>query len=238
MALDYVAALDDDGARVVSALRADRGAAIPWCDPWTVQDCAQHVGAVHHVVSQVIAGRPSADFGLFADLERPQPADPALDEWCVAGRAALLEQLRTVDGREQAWTWWPADQTIGFWARRMAHETLVHRWDAERGAGIDIVPADPALAADGVDEFLEIFAPTTRMMQGAPAASETAHLHCTDADGEWTIAFPAAGALDVRREHRAATSRCADRPSRFCCSSGAASTPRPRASRSSATRRS
>src|SRR6476619_7109280 len=126
MALDYVAALDDDGARVVSALRADRRAAIPWCDPWTVQDCAQHVGAGHHVVSQVIAGRPTADFGLFADLERPQPADPALDEWCVAGRAALVEQLRTVEGREQAWTSWPADQTIGFWARRMAHETLVH----------------------------------------------------------------------------------------------------------------
>ena len=27
-------------------------------------------------------------------------------------------------------TWWLPDQTVGFWARRMAHETAVHRVDA------------------------------------------------------------------------------------------------------------
>jgi hypothetical protein len=41
--------------------------------------------------------------------------------------------------------------------RRMAHETVIHRIDAELGTGqpIALVPAD--LAADGIDELLKVF---------------------------------------------------------------------------------
>jgi uncharacterized protein (TIGR03083 family) len=52
-------------------------------------------------------------------------------------------------------TWWPADQTVGFWARRMAHETAVHRVDAELARGVE-TPIDAELATDGVDELLRI----------------------------------------------------------------------------------
>ena len=50
---------------------------------------------------------------------------------------------------------WPPDQTVGFWARRMAHETAVHRVDAELAHGAS-TPVDAALATDGVDEILHL----------------------------------------------------------------------------------
>jgi uncharacterized protein (TIGR03083 family) len=201
MTLDYTTAIETHSARLAAVLNAKRDAPIPWCGEWTVADCALHVGSVHHVVAQVVAGRPTASFELFATLERPDAFDPALGAWLAEGSAALAHALRAAEPTEPAWSWWPADTTVGFWARRMAHETLVHRWDAERGAGSNVVPADPALAADGVDEFLEIFVATTRAMHDAPGAGETAHLHCTDTDGEWLVTLPAAGTYEFRREH-------------------------------------
>jgi uncharacterized protein (TIGR03083 family) len=199
--IDYTAAIEEDSARLATALAANRDAPIPWCGDWTVKDCALHLASVHHVVARVVADRPDASFDLFATLERPEASDPALNAWLADGTAALVRALHAADPGDVAWTWWPADQSVGFWARRMAHESLVHRWDGERGAGAHVVPVAPALAADGVDEFLEIFVATTRAMHNSPGAGETAHLHCTDTDGEWLIALPRAGQYEFRREH-------------------------------------
>lgn len=201
MGLDYLASIASDSERARRALDANRDRAIPWSDSWTVQDCVQHVGAVHHVVSKVIAGRPTADFGAFGSLDIPDAEDPALGEWVADGTSRLLEQLRTVAPDEECWSWWPEGRTPAFWARRMAHETVVHRWDAESGAGGPPTPIEPALAADGVDEFLDVFVGMTRFRNKAPGAGETAHVHCTDTDGEWLITFPDTGARELRREH-------------------------------------
>ena len=46
-----------------------------------------------------------------------------------------------------------SDKTAGFVLRRMAHETAVHRLDAERAAGREHT-IDADLASDGIDEFL------------------------------------------------------------------------------------
>ena len=43
----------------------------------------------------------------------------------------------------------------GFTFRRQAHEALIHRLDAEQTAG-DVTPLDTALAADGVEEVLDV----------------------------------------------------------------------------------
>jgi uncharacterized protein (TIGR03083 family) len=204
--LDYAAFIDVIGSesrRLVAALEADRDAAVPWSDTWTVKECAQHLGATHRVVSQVIEGRPTTDFGAFRELALPDASDPALGQWVAASTAALTDQLRSVGPDEPCWSWWPAGTAAGFWARRMAHETLVHRWDAELGAGAGRRPSpmDPGLAADGVDEYLDVFAAMVRARASAPGRGETAHVHCTDADGEWLIAFPEVGARELRREH-------------------------------------
>ena len=44
---------------------------------------------------------------------------------------------------------------MGFTYRRQAHEALIHRLDAEQTAG-QVTTLDPALAADGVLELLDV----------------------------------------------------------------------------------
>lgn len=197
----YLDAIASDSARLVAALDAGRDREIPWSDAWKVQDCAQHLGAVHWVVAKVVTGRPTTTFDAFNELDVPDAADLALREWVEGGTAALLEAMGSVGPDEPCWSWWPPEQHAGFWSRRMAQETLVHRWDAELGAGVAIVPTDPALAADGVDEYLDVFVGRVRARTNAPGAGETAHVHCTDTEGEWLVTFPRPGASELRREH-------------------------------------
>ncbi|HEY5011698.1 MAG TPA: maleylpyruvate isomerase family mycothiol-dependent enzyme [Acidimicrobiia bacterium] len=198
---DYIAAVQADSDRIVAALAANREGAIPWSDTWTVQDCARHVGGLHHVMAHVIEGRPTANFSLFKTLEQPAASDPALGPWIAGGTAAVVGQLKRTAPDEPCWSWWPEDQTVGFWARRVSLETLVHRWDVECGAGVDIAPADPRLAADAIDEFLDIFVGLQRVLHTSPGAGESVHVHCTDTDGEWFVEFPAPGERVLRREH-------------------------------------
>ena len=68
--------------------------------------------------------------------------------------------------------------------RRMAHETAMHRWDAEVAVGRDAT-LDPVLASDGIDEFLTHFVQVADD-DAAPIAGSV-HLHCTDVPGEWTL---------------------------------------------------
>lgn len=81
------------------------------------------------------------------------------------GARLLLDQLTSVDPAEETWTW-SQDHTAGFILRRQAHEALIHRLDAELTAGA-VTPLDPALAADGVDEALDVDVGASR--PGAPS---------------------------------------------------------------------
>jgi len=54
-------------------------------------------------------------------------------------------------------TWYDPDQTVAFWIRRMAQETVIHRIDAEQAAGLPVTPVPDDLAVDGVDEVLKRF---------------------------------------------------------------------------------
>jgi hypothetical protein len=78
----------------------------------------------------------------------------------------------------------------------MAHETAVHRFDAQMA--IDKAqPIEAALAADGIEEiFAMAGAAPDRMGQGE---GQTLHLHSNEGN-EWLIAMNPDG-LDVRREH-------------------------------------
>jgi uncharacterized protein (TIGR03083 family) len=200
VAIDNIGVIEEEGARVVAALDANSGARIPWSDEWTVAACAQHVGGGHHVVAQVVKDRPTADFSLFSSLAIPERESPDLADWVAEGTAAFVAVLRATDADAECWSWWPEGRTAGFWQRRMAQETLVHRWDAELGAGIGGARMDPAVAADGVDEYLDVFAGMTRVLHAAPAGPSI-HVHCTDSEGEWLLHLPAAGERVLTREH-------------------------------------
>jgi hypothetical protein len=74
------------------------------------------------------------------------------------GYAAVTHQFSRRGDTDPAVTWHGPDQTVKFWIRRMAQETVIHRLDAElamHSVEPDPVPAD--LAVDGIDEVLRLF---------------------------------------------------------------------------------
>jgi uncharacterized protein (TIGR03083 family) len=134
------------------ASSADLGAAVPSCPGWTMADLLRHVGEVYLEKSECMR------LGRAPDPWPPEglAGEPPL-ELLDRSYAALTEQFATHRPEEHAFTWYGPDQSVGFWIRRMAQETVIHRVDAELAAGSQVaaIPAD--LAADGIDELLVIF---------------------------------------------------------------------------------
>jgi uncharacterized protein (TIGR03083 family) len=199
--IDHLELIESESARAWAALAAGPTAKIPWSDAWTVQDCAQHLASTHRFGLGVVAGRPDADWAVRAAIEPPAPDSAELGAWAAESSDLLLRELRAADPSAACWSWWPEANDVAFWHRRMAHETVVHRWDLELGAGVAIEPIDPAVAADGIDEMLDVFVGMSRFLHAAPGAGESFHLHCTDTDGEWLLVCTAEGERELRREH-------------------------------------
>jgi uncharacterized protein (TIGR03083 family) len=72
-----------------------------------------------------------------------------------ASTGELLGSLHDIPWDTAAWVWWKEPRTVGAIARHQAQEAAVHRWDAQSASGAP-APLPDALAADGIDEILEI----------------------------------------------------------------------------------
>jgi uncharacterized protein (TIGR03083 family) len=182
----------------------DPGLEVRTCSPWTVAKLVKHTGIVHRWAEQIVATRTSTRIEQ-RDLELGLPASEAdYPAWLAAGAAPLAAALRAAGPDTAVWAW-GAEQRSGWWARRMLHETTVHRTDAEMAAGAE-PSIDPVVAADGIDEFL-VNLPTARRpsarLAGLPAG-QSLHLHATDADGEWLIRF-GGGTVEWAHGHEKAT---------------------------------
>lgn len=180
--MDYLAVLRAELASFGGLVTADADLAtpIPSCGDWTLYDLVDHVGRGNLWVVTAVTE-------LRGDYEGdPAPKDiAALREWYEATAGTLLTTL-SADPDREAWTFTRTmPRTVGFWRRRRAHETLMHRWDGRAALGA-AAPFDPELAVDGIDEVFELFAP--RMIhRGLATAPEVAlRLRATDTDGSWT----------------------------------------------------
>jgi len=145
----YLEALDIDGKRLSQAAAVDLNADVPACPGWTVGDVVRHTAEVYeHKIACVHLG------GARPDPWPPRwPAGRDPVAWFAEAHGRVLEILATTDPAAPSWTWWPPDQTAGFWVRRMAQETAVHRADAQSAFGA-ITPVEAELAVDGIDEVL------------------------------------------------------------------------------------
>jgi uncharacterized protein (TIGR03083 family) len=77
--------------------------------------------------------------------------------WFREGHAHLVDTLASASPDVQCWHFLPAPSPLAFWARRQAHETTVHRIDAESARGGTPSEIDAAFAVDGIDELLLAF---------------------------------------------------------------------------------
>lgn len=205
MTLDYVPIISDESSRILTAYEHDRAAAVPWSDRWTVATVARHVAATHHVVAEIVRARPDADFGLFAQLQTPDKDSPEFVDWFRSGTASLLEQLSNVPADEECWSWYEPGRHVGWWARRMALEAVVHRSDTDAAQG-KVLSVASDVAADGIDEYLDVFVAATRATHDAPPGP-TMSFECSDRSDRWWLDLSGRGERVVSREPRDASVR-------------------------------
>lgn len=170
---------------------------VPTCPDWDVDGLADHVGSLLGFWSHLLCdatGRPHTQFD-------PTPVDGDRVAWLRALGAELLPLLSEVAPDAEVGSWYPPDQTAGFWRRRIAHELAIHRVDAQAARGT-VAPVDAELAVDGIEELLLLADndtpddPRRHLTDG-----RSIHLHGTDHDAaEWLLTL-GPGPLQVERRH-------------------------------------
>jgi uncharacterized protein (TIGR03083 family) len=179
---EHLAQLEDDGMRLAAAAVA-LDAKVPPCPQWTVRDVVTHVGGVHRWATSIVRDRLDHDPApREEDLATPGSRDPL--EWFRDGHTELLATLRKADPDLRCYAFLPAPSPLAFWARRQAHETAIHRADAESAFG-EITPFAASFAADGIDEMINGFARRRRSFRYVDSP-RTLALRPADVDG-WTI---------------------------------------------------
>lgn len=139
-------------ALAVSAQATRPDAPVPTCPGLTAGETVRHVGSVYRMVLAWLrsGSRPESW------PRDPEPGVPVLD-WLRDGARDLAGELAAHEPDEPGPTWWEADQTYGFWRRRMAHETTVHRVDLRIASGAGAGEIADEVALDGVDEVLTLW---------------------------------------------------------------------------------
>ena len=203
----YLDAVRTDAAAMAAAASSGGlDAVCPTCPGWTVRDVLEHTGMIHTWVHRMVSTRASERISK-RDLPKPPAEAGEVVAWFAEQTAAMLDVLASVGDDEPVWNWSVRRPHVAaFWPRRMAHETSVHRYDAECAVagreGTSFVA--PELAVDGIDEILDTILPSMIVGRGAQSMPSslggTLHAHCTDVPGEWLISVED-GAVEVKRQH-------------------------------------
>jgi uncharacterized protein (TIGR03083 family) len=171
-------------ASVMSALPLDQD--ISTCPGWTVLDLAEHLGVIHRWAEELVRRRSPARIAR-APLENRDAVSP---EWIIEGGERLVATLLAANPDDEMWAW-GLDQHVRFWSRRQLHETLVHRMDLELAAQVS-PRADPAMAADAIDEFLgnveKVGAHSSELAQ-LRGHGEKLALRASDSETLWVVTF-------------------------------------------------
>ncbi|GIE96848.1 maleylpyruvate isomerase family mycothiol-dependent enzyme [Paractinoplanes rishiriensis] len=152
----YAAELEAETARLAAAAAGQfPEAVVPACPEWTVRDLVTHVGSGHRLAAGIIEARRDspAPYRLV-----DAPDDPAeWAGWLASGARRLTDAVRDLGFDGRVWTWQPQHQTAGFWLRRMVHDLIIHRFDADEIDHDVTGGLAPDLAADGIADMLLVF---------------------------------------------------------------------------------
>ena len=205
----YVAEIEASTAGLAEILAEhDQGLPIPTCPEWTLRQLVTHVGRAHRWAAEITRTRSEAFIPFREVPDGKLPGERAEQcGWLQAGAALVVDAVREA-GSDLVWTF-TGPAPAGFWIRRMAHETLVHRADAQLAAGAEPEPVIEAeVAADAIDEWLMlatggILGNADERTTPLPAGAGL-HIHATDdglgSRGEWMIRHDARG-LTVEPGH-------------------------------------
>src|SRR5579864_7565069 len=175
---DYTSLRDAAGA-------SDMTEPVPCCPGWTMGDLVSHVAMVYlHKATSMRTGQIPESWpppGL-----DEEPLLPLLER----AYGELMAEFSRRAPTDSTPTWYEPDQTVGFWIRRMAQETVIHRIDAEQAAGLPVTPVPDDLAIDGIDEVLRVFL-SYASVNWPDEFSQMKGGHLAGEDGQETITITA-----------------------------------------------
>jgi uncharacterized protein (TIGR03083 family) len=184
---ELVAAIRREGESILACGRQDLDIAVPTCGDWRMGDLLGHMATVYRRATTAVADHATAEVAW-----SPPPDDlddPA--EYFAEALEDLVHALADNDAESPAWNWSGGDQTSRFWARRMAHESAVHRYDAQRAHGL-AQPIDADLACDGMDELVDLLLPRV-IVRDSPALPTGTYQYVATDGSEWVVKSGDAG---------------------------------------------
>ncbi|GAB2878004.1 maleylpyruvate isomerase family mycothiol-dependent enzyme [Streptomyces deserti] len=201
--------------RAVVTSDADLAGAVPTCPDWSLEDLVRHVGGALRWVELMVRTRAEEEIpeGSVPGYAGPDVRGDAavLDAWLAESGEQVVGTLREAGPDAKVWGW-AGILNAGFWARRVTHEITVHRADATLAAGLPF-EAPPDIAADAIDEWLQIVGFVQRTMphdavRELRGPGRSIHLHATDTppelNAEWVIELTEDG-VAWRRGHEKAS---------------------------------
>jgi uncharacterized protein (TIGR03083 family) len=195
---EHIDVLDDEGRRFLdAATTAGFGTPVPRCPGWGVADLVRHLGGIHRWATKVVTQRlatPAEGWALY-DVEQADAPSEDLERWFAAGHATLVQALRDGSPGDDYWRFSrSAPSSLAFWARRQAHETAIHRVDADEAGRAAGTPFGARFAADGIDELFAVFASRRR----DPVEPEQTFLAVADdLARRWHITLGASGVVTI-----------------------------------------
>ncbi len=201
---EHITAVGQEAALFAAAAReGGLDTDIETCPGWSMRDLVRHLSEIHLWAAAHVAqphDKPWVDdlaelAEFWPDLAVYWPEDGDLIDHYLDTNANLVGALESAPLDVESFTFLPAPSPLAMWARRQAHETAVHRFDAENGAGI-ASSFDAGFASDGVDELLAAFAPRTSKLQRT--TTQAMVVHATDTDDRWHVTLSPEGISTIR----------------------------------------
>ncbi|SDO93608.1 TIGR03083 family protein [Actinopolyspora xinjiangensis] len=192
------------------------GTGVPTCPDWNLEQLMLHLGGQYRWVERIVRTRDQVEICAAHAGGSPEPTgqdSASLGAWLVEGAESLVDALRAAG--PDAVVWNPVEEvepSALSWARRMTHETLLHRADAGFAVGAEYL-VEPEIAVDALDEWMLLCAlpglsradPELRRLLGG---GNTVHLHATDVPdelaAEWLVDLTGES-ITWRRAHERAT---------------------------------
>jgi uncharacterized protein (TIGR03083 family) len=172
---------------------ADLTVPVPTCPGWNVSQLARHIDGGQRWARDIVATRASAPPSDVALRDLSGATNDDADELsALLTEAAAALKATLTDVGPDAQMWCPVDGGgAAFYARRFAYETAMHRADAALALGVTYA-LDPDVAADAVDEWLELGCLPFHFevhpwMRELLAPGRTIGLHATDTDAHWLL---------------------------------------------------
>jgi len=201
----FIDRLDAEGPLLAEAAEsAGAEAPIPTCPGWAMRNLVHHVGGVHRWATEIVSTpRTEEWFVELTEVVGSWPGDAELIEWFREGHRRLVTALSEAPADLECFTFLPAPSSLLMWSRRQAHETTIHRIDAQSPTGT-YSECDAEFAADGIDELLAGML-NERSVETPRGRAVTIHVRARDTGDDW---FVRAGSGSIVTSREGSTADC------------------------------